>query len=114
MDFDPNELVESLIELNQVDESKSNDRFLSKVRYAFGNDHRGTYYPAALEAVDLVIEIEKTSANELAQKFAKYVLNDLHYFQLEMSDGNEDLYNSISNSIKENLKPYSDENLENN
>ena len=60
MDFDSDELAEALIELSQINESDLTTGFLSKVRFAVGNDHRGTYYPAALEAIDLIIEIEKT------------------------------------------------------
>ena len=113
MDFDSDELAEALIELSQINESDLTTGFLSKVRFAVGNDHRGTYYPAALEAIDLIIEIEKHSDNEKARTAAKDILIDLHYFQLEMGgdDGNGDdqsLYDLINDSIKEKLKPYSD------
>ena len=111
MNFDPDRLVKTLIALNNVSEFNLSDGFLSDVRYALGNDHRGTYYPAALEAIDLIIEIEKYSDNEKARSFAKLILNDLYYFQLEMSFENKDLFDLIDNSISEKLKPYSDEHL---
>jgi len=119
MDFDPNKIIETLTKLNNVNDSNNNSGFLSSVRYALGNDHRGTYYPAALEAIDLIIEIEKYSENQNSRNCAKCVLNDLHYFQLEMGgkDGNgnnQNLYDAINDLIKEKLKPYSDEEFENN
>ena len=113
MYFDPARPVKALIQLSRFDgeETESGTCVSNDLLFAIGNDHRGTYYPAALEAIDLLIEIEKNSNNEKTRKCAKYFLNDLHYFQLEMSDIDEDLYNSINNSIREKLKPYSDENL---
>ncbi len=117
MDFDPDKLAEVLIELGQINESSCNNGFLNEVRYAIGNDHRGTYYPAALEAIDLIIEIEKNSDNENARRVANCILNDLYYFQLEMggnegTGNNQSLYEAINDSIKEKLKPYSDEEFE--
>lgn len=113
MFYDPSKTITALILLNQFNGMK-NDLAAdigSKVRFAIGNDHRGTYYPVALEAIDLIIEIEKHSQKEKARKCAKNILNDLHYFQLEMNDKNKNLYDSINNSIREKLSPYSDENL---
>ncbi len=117
MDFYPDKIVDVLIELSQINESNTKPGFLSEVRYALGNDHRGTYYPAALEAVDLIVDIEKNSDNENARRAANCILSDLYYFQLEMggnegNGGDQILYDAINDSIKEKLKPYSDEEFE--
>jgi hypothetical protein len=113
MFYDPARPVKALIQLNQFDESKaeSDAGISSEVRYAIGNDHRGTYYPAALEAIDLIIEIEKCSDKEAARNCAKYILNDLYYFQLELGSKDKNLYDSINGVVREKLKSYSDENL---
>jgi len=113
MHFDPSRPVKALIKLSQFnsEDNVSANNLSSEILFAIGNDHRGTYYPAALEAIDLIIEIEKYSDNEKARSFAKLILNDLYYFQLEMSFENKDLFDLIDNSISEKLKPYSDEHL---
>lgn len=114
MYFDPSRPVKALIKLSQFnsEDDASAKNLSSKILFAIGNDHCGTYYPAALEAIDLIIEIEKYSDNEKARNFAKYTLNDLYYFQLEMSTENKDLYDLVDNAIREKLKPYSDEELD--
>ena len=99
--------------LSRFDESNAKYGLDSKVRFAVGNDHRGTYYPAALEAIDLIIEIEKHSDVEAARKCAAVILNDLYYFQLELGSDDKQLYEAIENIIKEKLQPYSDENMKN-
>lgn len=77
--------------------------------FALENNQRDPYNPAALEAIDLIIEIEKHSDEEPAQECARYILNDLHYFQLEVRSDDKRLYEEIENVIKEKLKPYADE-----
>jgi len=111
--YSPDRTIKALIQLSQYDESKdeSGMGMGSEVRFAIGNDHRGTYYPAALEAIDLIIEIEKHSDIEAARKCATAILNDLYYFQLELGSDDKQLYEAIENIIKEKLQPYSDENM---
>jgi len=113
IDYSPDKLVEALIELSRFDESKDEGGLSSEIRFAIGNDHRGTYYPAALEAIDLIIEIEKHSNIEAAHKCAAGILNDLYYFQLELGSDDKQLYEAIENIIKEKLQPYADENVTN-
>lgn len=108
----PEKTIRALIKLNQYSELEDDFSGLSgEVRYAIGNDHRGTYYPAALEAIDLIIEIEKHSDLEAARKCAAAILNDLYYFRLELGSDDNQLYEAIENIIREKLQPYSDENV---
>lgn len=113
MDFFPDELPNILIRLSRYDESEDGNAFHSEMLFAFGNNHRGTYYPAALEAIDLIIEIQKYSESKAARNCATCMLNDLYYFQLEMNNKDEQLYEATENIIKEKLRPYSDENITN-
>lgn len=115
MSYKPERTIKALIHLSRYNEDESPPELgagiSSEVRFAIGNDHRGTYYPAALEAIDLIIEIEKYSELESARKCAYWILNDLNYFQLEMSDDDEQLYTETASIIKQKLLPYSDETL---
>ena len=117
MHYDPNRTIKALIQLSHFDGDESKVEFGagigSEVRFAVGNDHRGTYYPAALEAIDLIIEIEKHSETEAARKCAFYILNDLYNFQLELGSDDKQLYEATEKTIKEKLLPYADENITN-
>lgn len=110
MDYRPDRTIRALIQLSRFEADESKDGFgagiISEVLFAIGNDHRGTYYPAALEAIDLIIEIEKHSENEAARKCAFDTLGDLYYFQLELGSDDKQLYASIENTIREKLLPY--------
>lgn len=110
MDYSPDRLVEALIQLSRYDESKADFDLSNEMLFAIGNNHRGTYYPAVLGAIDLIIEIEKHSEIEAARKCAYYILNDLYYFQLELGSDDKQLYEAIENKIKKKLELYSDEN----
>jgi hypothetical protein len=115
MDYFPDKTVGALIKLNQYNELEGdfNSGLGSEVRYAIGNDHRGTYYPAALEAIDLIVEIEKHSELVAARKCDATILNDLYYFRLELGSDDTQLYEAIESIIREKLEPYSDENMTN-
>lgn len=111
MDYSPEKLIKVLVQLSQYDglNYESVIGIGSEVRFAIGNDHRGTYYPAALEAIDLIIEIEKHSDLEAARNCATAILNDLYYFRLELGSNDERLYDSIESIIRKKLQSYSDE-----
>jgi hypothetical protein len=116
MYYNSERLVRALIRLSQHDsleDKAANESLDSEILFAFGNDHGGTYYPAALEAIDLIIEIQKHSEFEAARNFAACILNRLYYFQLELGSNDKQLYDAIEGIIREKLRPYSDENITN-
>jgi hypothetical protein len=111
MAFSPDRLIQALIQLSQYDKQKAEFDLQNEMLFAIGNYHRGTYYPAALEAIDLIIEIEKYSDKEAARKCDFAILSDLYYFQLELGRDDKQLHEVIENLIKEKLQPYADENI---
>jgi hypothetical protein len=111
MFYSPDRLIKTLISLNKATDINATLDFQQDCLNALGNNHRGTYYPATLEAIDIIIEIEKFSSNKICRDCAKTILNDLYYFQLEIGGGEKQLSDEIEKSIREKLKPYSDENL---
>lgn len=114
MSYNPANPVKALIRLSRfsdLENASSAEDLTSELRFAFGNDHRGTYYPAALEAIDLIIEVLEHSKLRPAQNCARGVLNDLYYFQLELGSDDQQLYDAIESTIREKLHPFSDENL---
>lgn len=105
----PERVAEALIALENFDESDAPHGIASKVRFAVGNDHRGTYYPAALEAIDLIIELSNTSEDERVRKCAYGILHDWYYFQLEMPHVDPQLFEAVDGSIRGKLQIYADD-----
>lgn len=111
MDYRPDRTIKALIQLSRCSDLKAEtaENLGTDVRFAIGNDHRGTYYPAAIEAIDLLIDIEKNSDLEAARRYAADILTDLYYFELELGSKDEQLYAAIEKTIREKLQPYADE-----
>lgn len=107
--YAPNKLIDALIDLNEFDESNARHGLDNKVLFAVGNNHAGTYYPAILEAADLLVEIYEHSDSEDARKCAYAILSDLYYFCPELGTYNKHSYEEIEQFVKDKLKPYADE-----
>ena len=106
--YDPEEMVESLIHLSSHNESRARHGLDHKVLSAVGNNHAGTYYPAILEAADLLIEMEQSSELEKVRKCAYCILNNLYYFQPDVSNYKDHSYEHILSFVREKLSDYSD------
>ena len=65
----------------------------SSVRFAIGNDHRGTYYPVIREALPFIIEVALYGNHAVARACAIDTLVDLHCFEPEVCgiDSKDDL-----------------------
>ena len=116
MHFIPERVIKALIRLSRYEsfeDDLSSAGLSSEICFAIGNDHRGTYYPAALEAIDLIIEVLETTQFDAARKCAAAILSDLYYFQLESGGNDDQLHDAIEGIIRGKLLPYSDENIAN-
>ncbi|MCO7223515.1 hypothetical protein [Pleionea sp. CnH1-48] len=106
--YKPDELVEALIDLSRYDESRAINGLENKVLFAVGNNHAGTYYPAVLVALDILIVIEQSSEVEAIRNCAHAILNNLYYFSPEVGDYMAHSPQEIEDYVKVKLKPYSD------
>jgi hypothetical protein len=109
--YRPGELVEALIELASFDQSRARHALqnkVNKVLFAVGNDHAGTYYPAILEAADILIEIEQASEVPASRACARAVLNELYYFSAEVGTYNGHSAEQIESYVRGRLEPYAD------
>lgn len=106
--YDPVELLESLEHLNKFDESKAKHGLDNKVLFALGNNHAGTYYPAILEAAEILIEIEQTSEIEAVRNCAYAILNALCYFAPEVGDYIGHTCAQLEAFVQEKLGAYAD------
>ena len=107
--YRPGELVETLIDLVNFDQSKARHGLDNEVLFAVGNNHAGTYYPAILEAADILIEIEQRSELPQSRKCARAVLNDLYYFNAEVGTYIGHSAEQIESFVKGRLEPYADD-----
>jgi hypothetical protein len=107
--YRPGELVEALIALAHFDQSKARYGLDNMVLFAVGNNHAGTYYPAILEATDILIEIEQESEVPGSRKCARAILNDLVYFSAEVGAYTGHSPEQIESFVRGKLKPYADE-----
>ena len=107
--YAPNRLIESLISLSKFDESQAKNGLDNEVLFSVGNNHAGTYYPAILDAADLLIELERSSEIEATRKCAYVILNDLYYFGPELGSYDNHTYEQIESFVKKKLKYYADD-----
>lgn len=107
--YNPEELVQALLQLSVFDESNTTHGLDNKVLFAVGNNHAGTYYPAILEAADLIIEMEKHSSLESVRKCANAILNNLYYFEPELGTYSKHRAEEILKFVKLKLNEYADE-----
>ena len=106
-----------LIALATVDkESDDLYRLDGRVRFAVGNDHRGTYYPVIREALPFIIEVALYGNHSEAQTCAICVIEDLYFFYPEIypeNDSNELLENELLEFVETTIKDLIAEHREN-
>lgn len=108
--YESHEVAPALFSLLLLEKSVHANDVGDKILDALGNNHAGTYYPAILSALDIIISIEKEAPDSARKICAKAILNDLSCFEPE-----PDLRNYKSHSLADILKiaqsklePYSD------
>lgn len=107
--YRPGRLVQALVDLAMFDESRTCHDLANEVLFAVGNNHSGTYYPAVLEAVDILTEIERTSDVTEARSCARAILNDLYYFGAEVGTYTGHSPKQIESFVRQRLEPYANE-----
>jgi hypothetical protein len=107
--YRPGELVEALIDLANFDQSRARHGLENKVLFAVGNNHAGTYYPAILEAADIIIAIEQESGVPESRNCAREILTDLYYFSAEVGAYAGHSAEQIENFVRSRLESYADE-----
>jgi len=107
--YRPGHLVEALIDLANFDQSRARHGLENKVLFAVGNNHAGTYYPAILEAADILIEIEQKCEVPELRKCARAILNDLYYFSADVGTYTGHSAEQIESFVRGRLEPYADE-----
>lgn len=110
--YDPARVPVALLSLLNLTDSSDANNVGNDVIAAIGNNHAGTYYPAALRAADFVVAIEKSPKNEVQRICASSILNDLYYFEPELGRYRNCTAEGLKDSLTSKLKDYSDESLD--
>ncbi|MGR6872726.1 hypothetical protein ACU6U9_10550 [Pseudomonas sp. HK3] len=97
--------------LMELDSAERAEDVGHQLIYAIGNDHAGTYYPVVLKAFDYIIAIGNDTKNKACKTCALAILNDMYYFEPDMSGYDSCTADELKIFVKNKLKPYSDESI---
>ena len=108
--YDAEIVSDTLIALVELDDPQYAEEVGRKVIHSIGNDHSGTYYPAILGALDIIITLEHNSIKNSARQIcARAILNDLYYFEPEVGKYDGCTSIELKEFAEKKLKYYSDE-----
>jgi hypothetical protein len=108
--YDPYNVADTLISLLELKDIKQAEEIGRRVISAIGNDHAGTYYPAVLSALDIIISIEKEPNNKTRKICANSILNNLYYFEPEIGSYSGCTSTQLKEFANNKLEAYSDDN----
>ena len=110
--YDSSVVADVLVSLAELENGGQAEAVGRNVIWALGNDHAGAYYPAILGALDFIINIEKNTASEACRLCASSILNNLYYFDADVSGYVNETAEEIEQFVRAKLEPYSDEALD--
>jgi hypothetical protein len=108
--YEPESVPPAILSLLNLKNSSDANLVGDRILFSIGNNHAGTYYPAVLSALDIIIDIEKKAEDLVRKKCAWAILNDLSCFDPDPDLGSfkgcslEELLEFTDNK----LKPYID------
>jgi len=71
----------------------------SNIKFAIGNEHRGTYYPIILEVLPFIVEVALLGNHVVSRTCAINTLIDLYHFYPD--DGSEEMLNFVKKTIED-------------
>lgn len=102
-------ILNKIIDITPTQDSNS---LGEEILRTIGNNHRGTFFPIAEEAIDILVTIlEYSQDNPKRKTFILGLLNDLYYFDLDLEFKDNLNFLQKKKSIKTKLEKYSDENF---
>lgn len=75
----PKEIQTYLTKLIQLRDENQNLNIYNAVMYAIGNSHAGSYYPAMLKALPIIIDLANHSKHEIVRNCILEMLTDWYY-----------------------------------
>ncbi len=76
--YNPNEASLALHQLLNLNEEQDRSTIYNHVLSAIGNNHRGTYYPVIIDALDIIIGIAFNGKSEIARNCSLDMMIDLY------------------------------------
>lgn len=98
-------VLAELVEMSAIEDANS---LGDKILNSLGNNHEGTYFPAVLKALDILIEVEKRTTDPGKRMCIEAVLNDIYYFEPDLGGYNGCTAEELKVFVTTKLYDYSD------
>ncbi|WP_153798776.1 hypothetical protein [Foetidibacter luteolus] len=77
--FNPDSVAPALSSLIHLRQDNDKWKVYNNVLFAIGNNHGGTYYPAVLSALPLLVRLLKTTENEVTRNCIFEIFSEWYY-----------------------------------
>lgn len=103
--FKPHKLVDALLNLVQLRREDYKWDTYNEILFAIGNNHAGTYYPAILAALPLLIKLLKTSKREAVRNCIFEIFSEWYYsFTAEVGADSQFTKKQVENFVRKTIK----------
>jgi len=104
-EFNPDEVSKALVKLLLIEDENDAWSTYNKVLFSIGNNHRGTYYSVAKEAIKYILLTAISGEREVARNCALNILVDL-YGSFWPEPDNPILMKSVLSTIEDNKEVF--------
>ena len=99
--YEPDEVPQALNKLIYLQNEEHRSKTYNSVLSAIGNNHAGTYYPAVIEAIKIIIDVALKSDMEVARNCSLNIMMDLYCtFCPEMGTYNKCTHDELETIVK--------------
>lgn len=110
--YSSDKVVDSLSQLCNLTAEEDNEKIYNFVLSSIGNNHGGTYYPAILSALTIIIEIARQGKSEVSRNCAIEILSDLYYcFEPEIENYSKISRQDLETFVRKNIESFVQENI---
>ena len=103
--FEPKDVAKSLIDLILLNDAKQAEKVGNNILSTVGNNHAGTYYPAMIDAIDIIIYAALNAKNSVSSRCALAILEDIYAsFEAEMGNYSSCTGTELDNLVSEKIE----------
>ena len=103
--YEPKDVAKSLIDLILLNDAKQAEKVGNNILSTVGNNHAGTYYPAMIEAIDVIIYAALNAKNSVSSRCAFAILEDMYAsFEAEMGNYSGCTGTELDNLVSEKIE----------
>ncbi|MCP4356038.1 MAG: hypothetical protein GY793_10525 [Proteobacteria bacterium] len=99
--YEPDKVPQALNQLLCLHKEEHSSKTYNRVLFAIGNNHAGTYYPAVIAAIRIIIDIALNSELEVARNCSLDMMTDLYCsFCPELGTYNQCIHDELESIVK--------------